>query len=185
MNAVAKLNPERAQQHARWLKSKQNMLEAAAKHRLKKEAEALAQEAAKPLVARCRRKIVMRTRARDIRMFLAVNDRGMRITGYWGESAIGMSARSPVREIIEETAKHFGVTAADIVAPGRLAAIVIARQVAMWRVRRERKNMSLPEIGRRIGGRDHTTVMHAVRKIDGMIARGEIVLPAAWGSAYA
>ncbi len=44
--------------------------------------------------------------------------------------------------------------------------IVAARQEAMYRVRKERTDMSLPMIGRVFGGKDHTTILHAVRKIE-------------------
>jgi Bacterial dnaA protein helix-turn-helix len=56
----------------------------------------------------------------------------------------------------------------DLKAPRRTAVIVRARQIAMY-LAKELTSMSLPEIGRRFGGRDHTTVMHAHRKIGALI----------------
>lgn len=64
-------------------------------------------------------------------------------------------------------AKHYGIRVRDILSERRTADIVRPRQVAMWLCRRFTAR-SLPEIGRRFGGRDHTTVLHAVRKIDAL-----------------
>lgn len=60
------------------------------------------------------------------------------------------------------------LTMADMKSVRRTAAIVNARQIAMY-LAREITSRSLPEIGRRFGGRDHTTVLHAVRKIEARI----------------
>jgi hypothetical protein len=61
------------------------------------------------------------------------------------------------------------VTMFDLKSTRRKAIIVRARQTAMY-LAKTLTARSLPEIGRRCGGRDHTTVLHAVRKIEGMIA---------------
>jgi len=58
----------------------------------------------------------------------------------------------------------------DLSAHRRTAAVVKARQIAMY-LAKTLTEMSLPEIGRRFGGRDHTTVLHAVRKIDALIPK--------------
>ena len=56
---------------------------------------------------------------------------------------------------------------ADILSSRRTAVVVKPRQVAMY-LAKTLTMRSLPEIGRRFGGRDHTTVLHAVRKIEGL-----------------
>ena len=56
---------------------------------------------------------------------------------------------------------------ADILSSRRTAVVVKPRQVAMF-LAKTLTMRSLPEIGRRFGGRDHTTVLHAVRKIEGL-----------------
>lgn len=66
--------------------------------------------------------------------------------------------------VIKITAQHFELAPAAITGPSRASDIVRARQVAMhlaWVI----TGRSLPELGRRFGGRDHTTVLHASRKV--------------------
>lgn len=63
-----------------------------------------------------------------------------------------------------------GVTMYDLKSVRRPAAMVRARQIAMYLAKTVTAR-SLPEIGRRFGGRDHTTVLHAVRKIEAMVKR--------------
>lgn len=81
-------------------------------------------------------------------------------------------ARDPKRVKIEDIQKlvatHYNVSKADILSSRRTAAVVRPRQVAMY-LSKILTLRSLPEIGRRFGGRDHTTVLHAVRKIDGLV----------------
>lgn len=67
------------------------------------------------------------------------------------------------KRIILETAIAHGIPPVDIMSTRRAAPIVAARQEAMWRMRTE-TTMSTPAIGKRLGGRDHTTVIHGVRK---------------------
>jgi chromosomal replication initiator protein len=80
-------------------------------------------------------------------------------------------AREPKRVKIEDiqklVASHYSVTRADILSSRRTAIVVTPRQVAMY-LAKALTLRSLPEIGRRFGGRDHTTVLHAVRKIEGL-----------------
>jgi chromosomal replication initiator protein len=82
-------------------------------------------------------------------------------------------AREPRRVKIEDiqklVANHYSVTRADILSSRRTATVVKPRQVAMY-LAKALTLRSLPEIGRRFGGRDHTTVLHAVRKIEGLTA---------------
>jgi hypothetical protein len=78
----------------------------------------------------------------------------------------------PCREIIRATAVYYNVTSADIRSHRRTANVVFPRQVAMYLCRMLTLR-SLPDIGRRIGGRDHTTVLHGVNKIDALIKNGD------------
>jgi len=59
---------------------------------------------------------------------------------------------------------YYGVRWADIISQRRTADVMRPRHVAMWMARHHTR-LSLPEIGRRMGGRDHTTVLHGVKKI--------------------
>jgi chromosomal replication initiator protein len=71
--------------------------------------------------------------------------------------------------ILEETAKMFGWTIDDLCGRSRRRPLVTARQIGMY-VFRELTDYSYPQIAREFGGRDHTTVMHAVEKITDQIA---------------
>jgi len=67
-------------------------------------------------------------------------------------------------DVKQETAVYFDVTVDDLLSQSRSHTLVTARQVAMY-LCRELTDLSLPKIGQEFGGRDHTTVMHAYRKI--------------------
>ncbi len=66
--------------------------------------------------------------------------------------------------IIAQTASYFGYSIDDLCGPSRTRALVTARQIAMY-LCRELTQLSLPKIGQQFGGRDHTTVMNADRRI--------------------
>lgn len=85
---------------------------------------------------------------------------------------LSVLTRPTVWEIINATARYFGLLARDIMKGGRVADFVYARHVAMFLASRLTKN-SLTEIARRFGGMDHTTVLHAVRKIEVKRSRDE------------
>jgi chromosomal replication initiator protein len=70
--------------------------------------------------------------------------------------------------IMAVTAEYFGVTIEDLTGGSRTRVLVQARQIAMY-LCRELTELSLPKIGQTFGGRDHTTVMHAERKIRSMM----------------
>ncbi|MBZ9937060.1 chromosomal replication initiator protein DnaA [Mesorhizobium sp. BR1-1-16] len=80
-----------------------------------------------------------------------------------------VGAREPRRVKIEDIQKvvavHFNVSKADLLSSRRTRTIVRPRQIAMY-LSKTLTPRSLPEIGRRFGGRDHTTVLHAVRKVE-------------------
>ncbi len=71
--------------------------------------------------------------------------------------------------IIAQTAAYFGLTIEDLQGQSRSRVLVTARQIAMY-LCRELTDMSLPKIGQQFGGRDHTTVMHADKKIRQLMA---------------
>jgi hypothetical protein len=75
-----------------------------------------------------------------------------------------------IRKIQNVVADHYGVSRLDMISARRAADIVLPRQVAMY-LAKTLTLRSLPEIGRRFGGRDHTTVLHAVRKYERLIAK--------------
>lgn len=70
--------------------------------------------------------------------------------------------------ILDETAKMFGFTVEDLCGRSRRRPLVIARQIGMY-VFRELTDFSYPKIAEEFGGRDHTTVIHAVEKIKALI----------------
>ena len=70
--------------------------------------------------------------------------------------------RLSVAAIVQVVARHYGISPIDLVSHRRSREIARPRQLAMWIAATE-TTASLPEIGRRIGGRDHTTVLHAIR----------------------
>ncbi len=77
----------------------------------------------------------------------------------------GVEKRITVDEIQKAACEHFGLKQADLLSPGRARALARPRQAAMW-LAKQLTTRSLPDIGKRFGGRDHTTVLHAVRRID-------------------
>ncbi|VDC20371.1 chromosomal replication initiator protein DnaA [Pseudogemmobacter humi] len=74
-----------------------------------------------------------------------------------------------IEEIQRKVAEHYNVRLSDLIGPKRLRTIARPRQVAMY-LAKQLTARSLPEIGRRFGGRDHTTIMHGVRKIEELAA---------------
>jgi chromosomal replication initiator protein len=77
----------------------------------------------------------------------------------------GGEKRITIDEIQKAAAEHYGMKQADLISERRNRAIARPRQAAMW-LAKHLTTRSLPDIGRRFGGRDHTTVLHAVRRIE-------------------
>jgi chromosomal replication initiator protein len=77
--------------------------------------------------------------------------------------------RINAKDILEATARHFGFPIEELCGPSRRRPLVMARQISMY-VFREVTDFSYPAIAREFGGRDHTTVIHAVEKITGLMA---------------
>ncbi|HJZ08606.1 MAG TPA: helix-turn-helix domain-containing protein, partial [Trebonia sp.] len=71
--------------------------------------------------------------------------------------------------IMGQTASYFGLSIDDLCGTSRSRVLVTARQIAMY-LCRELTDLSLPKIGQQFGGRDHTTVMHADKKIRSLMA---------------
>jgi hypothetical protein len=71
--------------------------------------------------------------------------------------------RQSVANILREVALEHGLTVAALIGQGRSRHIAWPRQEAYYRAFTECQHLSYPEIARRIGGRDHTTVLHGVR----------------------
>lgn len=80
----------------------------------------------------------------------------------------GAERRVTVDEIQKLVAEHFGLKQADLLSERRTRAVARPRQIAMH-LAKSLTTKSYPDIGRRFGGRDHTTVLHAVRTIERMI----------------
>lgn len=80
------------------------------------------------------------------------------------------SAKPSVEDVLVATASLYGLTSKELIARDRRPAVAQARKVAIY-LSRELTGKSLPEIGRRLGGRDHSTILAAVRSLSGDIER--------------
>jgi chromosomal replication initiator protein len=77
----------------------------------------------------------------------------------------GADKRVTIDDIQRKVAEHYGIRLSDMTSARRARAVARPRQVAMY-LAKQLTPRSLPEIGKKFGGRDHTTVMHAVRRIE-------------------
>ncbi len=122
---------------------------------------------------------VIRTNGRDLdgavnRLLAHASLNGAELRMETAELAIRDLVRTPdpkkvkIEDIQKLVASHFNVSRGDILSARRTASVVRPRQIAMY-LSKLLTPRSLPEIGRRFGGRDHTTVLHAVRKITGLV----------------
>ncbi|WP_245296840.1 MULTISPECIES: chromosomal replication initiator protein DnaA [Rhodomicrobium] len=82
--------------------------------------------------------------------------------------------RVKIDDILRVVMKHFGVNRGDLLSSRRNRSIVRPRQIGMY-LAKSLTARSLPEIGRRFGGRDHTTVLHAIRKIESLLAADAVL----------
>jgi chromosomal replication initiator protein len=80
--------------------------------------------------------------------------------------------RPRIEDIQRIVARHYNVSKTELLSNRRTRTIVKPRQIAMY-LAKVMTPRSLPEIGRRFGGRDHTTVLHAVRKIEDLSGHDE------------
>lgn len=84
----------------------------------------------------------------------------------------GPERRITVDEIQKTTSEHFAMKQVDLLSERRTRAVARPRQIAMY-LCKQLTTRSYPDIGRRFGGRDHTTVLHGVRKIEELIGSDE------------
>jgi chromosomal replication initiator protein len=82
--------------------------------------------------------------------------------------------RIKIEDIQKVVASHYNVSKQDLLSARRTRAIVRPRQIAMY-LAKTMTPRSFPEIGKRFGGRDHTTVLHAVRKVEELAAADEVL----------
>jgi chromosomal replication initiator protein len=80
--------------------------------------------------------------------------------------------RVKIEDILKIVGRHYNVARSDLLSPRRSRSVVVPRQVGMY-LAKKLTPRSLPEIGRRFGGRDHSTVLHAVRKIEEQLRSDE------------
>ena len=93
----------------------------------------------------------------------------LRAAAAWERRKAARTGKYPaVHAIVASVAEAWGVTETDVLSARRTSKVVRPRQVAMF-LAKELTLRSLPDIGRRIGGRDHTTVLHGVRRIGELI----------------
>jgi chromosomal replication initiator protein len=78
--------------------------------------------------------------------------------------------RITIEEIQKKVAEHFSIRITDMSSARRARNVARPRQVAMY-LAKQLTQRSLPDIGRRFGGRDHTTVMHAVSRVGELMSR--------------
>jgi chromosomal replication initiator protein len=83
--------------------------------------------------------------------------------------ASGEPRRIRIEDILKIVSRHYGVSKHDILSERRHRSVVWPRQIGMY-LAKQMTARSLPEIGRRFGNRDHTTVLHAIRKIEGQLS---------------
>lgn len=76
--------------------------------------------------------------------------------------------RIKIEDILRIISRHYGVSKSDLLSQRRHRSVVWPRQIGMY-LAKQLTQRSLPEIGRRFGNRDHTTVLHAIRKIEGLL----------------
>ena len=81
---------------------------------------------------------------------------------------VSVERRVTVDEIQKLVSEHFGLKQADLLSERRTRSVARPRQVAMW-LCKQHTTRSYPDIGRRFGGRDHTTVLHAVKKVEELL----------------
>jgi chromosomal replication initiator protein len=92
------------------------------------------------------------------------------VTSEMAEEAVGLrisgnGTKTSIEDIQRKTAEFYKLDVRDFHSPQRARRVARPRQVAMY-LARKLTTRSLPEIGRRFGGRDHTTVLHACRRVE-------------------
>lgn len=85
------------------------------------------------------------------------------------EDITPQAARPQVKDIQLATCRHYDISRADMLSPVQTKDLVLPRHVAIFLCKKLSPERSLPDIGRRFGGRDHTTCLFAFRKIERLI----------------
>lgn len=86
------------------------------------------------------------------------------------------------RQVAEFVAERHGLTFQQLVSPRRITSLARPRQIAMYVMREVCPHLSLPAIGRLLGGRDHTTILHGIQRIEALIHTHEDVLSEVWAA---
>lgn len=94
------------------------------------------------------------------------------LKSYGCTTIISNNDKPPPKEIIAQVAAIYGIPVSDIMGRRRNIAIVEARHAAIKAVADRRPDLSLPQIGRYFGNRDHTTILHAINKFGGRAKQG-------------
>jgi chromosomal replication initiator protein len=81
-----------------------------------------------------------------------------------GDLVRAFDRRLTIDEIQRKVAEHYNIRLSDMLSPRRARAIARPRQIAMY-LCKELTDKSLPDIGRKFGGRDHTTIMHGIKRV--------------------
>lgn len=84
-----------------------------------------------------------------------------------------IKVRVTMHEILDQVSNMYGFTVHELRGPGRTKGIAHARQHAMY-LMAQQPHLSLPQIGRYLGGRDHTTILHGVRAHKARMEAGEL-----------
>ena len=87
------------------------------------------------------------------------------LKGFFSDSAI---SKNKVQQVLQLVANHYSITVEDLKSKRRVSAVAFPRQIAMY-ICRKKLNESYPKIGIEFGGKDHTTVMHSVMKIEKLL----------------
>ncbi|WP_433935166.1 helix-turn-helix domain-containing protein [Brevundimonas diminuta] len=86
------------------------------------------------------------------------------------------------RQVADFVAERHGLTFQQLISPHRVTRIARPRQIAMYVMREVCPHLSLPAIGRLLGGRDHTTILHGINRIEALIHTQEGVLAEVWAA---
>lgn len=95
----------------------------------------------------------------------------------WRSGRVGqtrLSCRITAEEIIRTVADHFGLTASVVKGEDKVRKIARPRQIAMY-LCRQHTTLSFPDIGRALGGMDHTSIIHGVRRIEALIGEDDVI----------
>lgn len=127
------------------------------------------------LAQRCAQFSLLQGLLRKVEAFAALNGRAPLQADLENIVRTGGSVRpAGCREILSSVARGFNLRTEDILGARRRPDLVLARQVAMYLCRRK-LGLSYPELGRAFGGRDHSTVIHAVKKIHRLLETDKVV----------